>query len=120
VATNLRKPKKGTVVFDAKRHRLKYNFEYNPKETEALRNLMSRNESVTLSDLRRVALWKLDRIIDVPDSVLRRLQKLVSTKPLRVNSSMRMASLSLVERHSRRRSLVGPFAFRKVQRWSHG
>jgi len=86
VATDAQKRKKPIVVFDATRHRLEYKFEYNPEETKALRKLMSGNESVTISDLRRVALWKLDRVLSVPESVLQRLQKLVNTKLLRIDS----------------------------------
>ncbi|MGA2689690.1 MAG: hypothetical protein ABSE85_16635 [Candidatus Korobacteraceae bacterium] len=86
MATDAQKRKKPIVVFDATRHRLEYKFEYNPEETKALRKLMSGNESVTISDLRRVALWKLDRVLSVPESVLQRLQKLVNTKLLRIDS----------------------------------
>lgn len=97
MATKPRKSKKPTVVFDAKRHHLKYKFEYNLEETQALRKLMSGNETATLSDLRRVALWKLDRILSVPEPVLQRLRKLVGTSDLKVHSSeSRIVILELV------------------------
>lgn len=86
MATKQRKLKKPIVVFDAKRHPLKYKFEYKPEETQALRKLMPGNEALTLADLRRVALWKLDRILSVPEPVLRRLRRLVGTKQLKVDS----------------------------------
>jgi hypothetical protein len=87
MATKSAKPKKTPVVFDPGRHSLKYKFEYNPDETRALREMLKGKSTVTLCDLRRVALWKLDRVLHVPDPVRQALQGLVGLKSLRVDSA---------------------------------
>lgn len=61
-------------IFNSNDDRLDHFFDYNPVETAALRSRTY--ERVTLEDLRRFALWKLDRIVDVPDAVILGLQGL--------------------------------------------
>ena len=77
---------KPVVTFDPKHHELAYHFDYNPGETKALRQMLRGKRPVSLCDLRRVALWKLDRILNIPDDVLDVLNSIVATSPLKVDS----------------------------------
>lgn len=70
--------------FDANVDSLNYKFDYNPIETEALRSRSY--AALTLDDLRRIALWKLDRVVDVPQGLLDKLQALATTNPLTARS----------------------------------
>ncbi|MCG7983363.1 MAG: hypothetical protein JAY90_11525 [Candidatus Thiodiazotropha lotti] len=71
-----------TRAFDADADKLNFEFDYNLAETEALGDLLNHNPNPTLDDLRRVALWKIDRILDIPEGTIRNLSKLVQTNPL--------------------------------------
>ena len=62
--------KPAPIVFDPSRDSLDYPFDYNPEETDALKSQLQGNTKVTLDDLRRVSLWKINRVLEVPDSVL--------------------------------------------------
>lgn len=57
-------------VFDVSRDSLEYEYDYNPEETRALRKRLQRKQHPTIDDLRRVALWKIDRVLNVPESLL--------------------------------------------------
>lgn len=57
-------------VFDVSRDSLEYEYDYNPEETRALRKRLQRKQHPTIDDLRRVALWKMDRVLNVPESLL--------------------------------------------------
>lgn len=73
-------------MFDIKNDVLDYPFESKQEETAALRSLMTGNASLSIDDLRRVAFWKLDRVINVPDSVIHHLQHLANEKDLTADS----------------------------------
>jgi hypothetical protein len=79
------KPKRLKRVFrqfNVDKDELKYSFSYNEGETEALRDHFKAIRQPTLGDLRRVALWKIDRVLEVPDETLKTLAELArATKP---------------------------------------
>ena len=81
-----RGPKRATTRFDAKHHRLNYKFDYNRSETAALWKSMRANDSIKLSDLHRIALWKLGRVLQVPEALLQRLRQIATAKSLRIDS----------------------------------
>jgi thermostable 8-oxoguanine DNA glycosylase len=63
---------------------LDYVFDYNPVETSALREKTYENLSV--EDLQRIALWKLDRVVEVPESLLQKLRELSTQERLSARS----------------------------------
>lgn len=71
-------------IFDPSVDRLTYVFGYKRAETAALRNRTY--ETVTIDDLRRFALWKLDRVLSVPDTVLAKLRALATQRSLTARS----------------------------------
>ena len=67
-------------IFNVDTDPLDLNFDYNPIETAALRGQTYAN--LKMEDLRRFALWKLDRVVDVPDALLADLRSLSGMNPL--------------------------------------
>ena len=63
------------LVYNPEVHELNYNFNYNPQETEALRALDYARLSI--NDIRRIALWKIARVVNIPDDILEALRNLV-------------------------------------------
>lgn len=86
------------VTYDPARHTLDCRFVFNEEETKRLREALKGKSTVTVDDIRRVALWKLDRVVDVPEGVLRSLQRLATAQGLTVDSpEATEVLLSLVE-----------------------
>jgi hypothetical protein len=63
---------------------LNFQFDYNPTETAALRSRTY--ENLSIEDLRRIALWKLDRVLDVPDGLLAKLRALPGNRNVTARS----------------------------------
>ena len=71
---------------DHETHTLKYDFEYNKNEKLELHKLLNNSSSIDVHDLRRVSLWKLNRILEVSDDIIEDLRKLASLKTIEINS----------------------------------
>jgi hypothetical protein len=72
--------------YDAGSDQLSFEFKYNLKEKEKLNEIANRNGNVDIEILRRIALWKLDRVLEVSCATLERLQSLATDDHLRANS----------------------------------
>ena len=71
------------MKFDINKDKLNYDFDYNTNETNILKNLFSeirQNKTLSVNELRRVALWKIDRILDIPDELIGKLDSLAKNK----------------------------------------
>jgi hypothetical protein len=53
-----------------------YEFAYNIDETSSLHRLLNRNPKPTIDDLRRVSLWKIDRVLHIEEDTLKLLGSL--------------------------------------------
>ncbi len=73
--------------YDADTDQLNFKFVYNPDETAALHALANRNGSADIDLFRRIALWKLDRVLEIPDETIRRLQGLATAPDLERDSA---------------------------------
>ena len=73
--------------FDLNKNSLKFNFDYNPHETVYLNKKMNNNTKLNIEDIRRIALWKLDRIINIPDEVIEDLRKIADEKSLDIKDN---------------------------------
>jgi thermostable 8-oxoguanine DNA glycosylase len=67
-------------VFSPATDHLNYEFSYNPDETDFLKSSMKRRAKISIDDLRRIALWKLDRVLNVPAETLQLLASIAATK----------------------------------------
>ena len=71
------------VQFDITKDKLDYNFSYNANETNNLKNLFSEirdNKTLTINDLRRVSLWKIYRVLEISDELIKKLNSLAKDK----------------------------------------
>jgi len=76
---------------------LNYEFSYNPEETAFLKRSMKSRASVSIDDLRRIALWKLDRVLNVPAATRVLLASISSAKDIKEDASLsKKAITSLV------------------------
>ncbi len=66
--------------FDEQTDALDFDIDYNNAETTAIHALANHNAQVDINLLRRMSLWKLDRILDVPGETIKRLQA-IATDP---------------------------------------
>lgn len=78
-------------IFDPEHHQLAYEFDYNTEETNSLRE--QNYETVSIDDLRRIALWKINRVLDIPEETLQELRALATTTPLVVESPASQTAL---------------------------
>jgi len=70
-------------TFDVNTDKLDYIFDYNPQETLLLKKRFAEinfGEELHIDDLRRVALWKLNRVLQVPDEIIEQLEQLAQNK----------------------------------------
>lgn len=74
--------KKTYRQFDFKSETLDFDFIYNPQETEALHLHLNGNSEIKIDDLRRVFLWKSNRVLDVSVDTLGLLSELAADKKL--------------------------------------
>jgi hypothetical protein len=68
--------------FNIQTDKLNYEFGFNPKETSSIHNELNNNSNLNINDMRRIALWKLDRVLNIPDEIIEKLNKLASDKNL--------------------------------------
>lgn len=77
-------------TFNVNKDKLKYTFEYNPEETQVLRKTFSgirKNKALSEDILRRTALWKIDRVLNVPESLIKKLDALSKKKKLTIHDA---------------------------------
>ncbi len=68
--------------FDINKDKLNYEFNYNSEETKKLKELffkIRQDKTLSTNNLRRVALWKIDRVLDIPNELLQKLDELGKT-----------------------------------------
>lgn len=70
---------------------LDYTFNYKRDETLALQ--AKDHQTVTIDDLRRIALWKINRVLEIPDDTLSELHVVALTNPLTVDSPIALKAL---------------------------
>ncbi len=75
-------------VFDVEVDRLEYDFNYNTVETDELHQKLNGSTEVTINDLRRVSLWKSNRVLNVDSDTLACLNQLGSVSNLTLESPL--------------------------------
>lgn len=89
-------------IFDSNEDILQYDFNYNKAETENISleftNIRNGKDDITIHNLRRVALWKLDRVMNVPESVFVLLDSLAKSDNIDIQDpKIEMIVTSLLE-----------------------
>ena len=75
-----KKPKKSYRKYNPDADKLAYDFSYNDYETTELHEGINRNPDIDINDLRRIALWKINRVLDVSEDTISKLQNLARLK----------------------------------------
>lgn len=76
--------KKTYRKFNLESDSLEYEFDYNKDDTDDLHRELNFAASVSIDQIRKVALWKYNRIISIDDSLLEKLGKLSEEKILKI------------------------------------
>lgn len=71
-----KKPKRTYKKYNAESDILNFSFSYNDKETAELHAKLNASSSITEDDLRRVSLWKSNRVLSVSKNTLDKLNEL--------------------------------------------
>ncbi|SIO67986.1 hypothetical protein SAMN05444172_4688 [Burkholderia sp. GAS332] len=79
---NSDKPKRAFRIFNADQDVLDFKFSYNDQETAELHARLNGSTTITEHDLRRVSLWKSDRVLCVSDETLANLNELSTVEGL--------------------------------------
>ncbi len=69
-------------------------FNYNRDESTALKQAAVRNPDVDINLLRRIALWKLDRVMNVSDELIDKLRALATDATVQLDSELTRSLLS--------------------------
>ena len=83
-----KKPKQSYRKYDLDTDVLDYSFSYNDDEATALHKQINNNAEIDLDDLRRIALWKIGRVLDVSENTIKRLRLLSRSKTLRIDDEL--------------------------------
>lgn len=75
-------------TFDINNDNLDYNFDYNPGETEFLKTNIKNKKDINIEDLRRISLWKLNRVLEVSEEVISNLQKIATAENITIETSL--------------------------------
>ncbi|RLA84602.1 MAG: hypothetical protein DRG78_00860 [Epsilonproteobacteria bacterium] len=77
-----------TKVYDINKDVLKYKFDYNEKETNILKSRMNKKQNITIDDLRRISLWKLNRTLNVDNDTLTNLEIIAKDNNITIDSEL--------------------------------
>lgn len=90
------KEKRIYTIFDSEKDKLDYSFSYNHEETAELHKKLNGAVAITEDDLRRVSLWKLDRVLSVSEETLEKLQKLSQEKSVTLRDELVKETIELL------------------------
>ena len=71
-----KKAAKTYIKYNLNSDSLGYSFSYNDEETAALHSRVNNNPEIDINDLRRISLWKIDRVLGVSEETLEKLRRL--------------------------------------------
>lgn len=84
--------------FQIEKDHLDYEFSYHVDEKKKIREQIDQKGSVNIEDLRRIALWKYDRIINVNDEFLCKLYSIISEENTSIDDvEVQQVIIELVE-----------------------
>ena len=95
-ALTMAKEKRIYTKFDSENDELNYTFSYNDEETAELHKKLNGTTAITEDDLRRVSLWKSDRVLSVSEETLEKLQKLSQTKSVNLRDVLVKETIELL------------------------
>ena len=75
------------MIYDYNKYSLNYTFDYNLEEKENIKNKLN-GQSLSINEIRQIALWKYNRIINIDDEILQNLTNILSEKDITVSCSL--------------------------------
>lgn len=75
-------------IFNAEKDKLEFDFQYNNVETDVLHRQLNGATNISENDLRRVSLWKLNRVLSVDSETLAALNGLSGVQGLELESPL--------------------------------
>lgn len=73
------------MKYNCEEYSLEYKFEYNLTEKEDILESINR-DSISIDDIRKIALWKYNRVINIEDEILEKLSKVLNDKNLSIEN----------------------------------
>lgn len=70
--------------YDDNNHSLNYKFNYNLDEITEIKNKI-KNEDLSINNIRQIALWKYNRIINIQEDVLKKLNETVQKENINIH-----------------------------------
>jgi hypothetical protein len=92
-------------IFDIKKDNLDFDFNYNSDETKNIQQQFSKKERIEIDDLRRVALWKINRVLEISDDTLEKLNSIKNKIDLKSDDK---DSISVIKSLSQSQGIVFP------------
>jgi len=83
-----KKTKRTYTKYDPDVDQLSYEFHYNDDETADLHQRINNNAQIGIDDLRRIALWKIDRVLSVSDETIEKLRNLAVQENLKIEDEI--------------------------------
>lgn len=74
--------------FEISKDKLNFVFSYNKNETAALHAKINNNSLIDVNDLRRISLWKLDRVLSVSEEALAKLRQVASESGIGIDQQL--------------------------------
>jgi thermostable 8-oxoguanine DNA glycosylase len=84
----VKKPKRSYRKYDSDKDALNYDFSYNDEETSALHKIFNNNPVIDINDLRRIALWKINRVLEISENTIEKLEILSRKETVTVDDDL--------------------------------
>ncbi len=75
-------------IFDQTEDSLNFDFSYNSDETKELHKIFNNKSDVSINDLRRIYLWKLNRVLNISDETIEKLQQISINSNLTIEDAL--------------------------------
>lgn len=75
------------MKFNIKKDKLNYSFDYNTNETNSLKEIfweIRENKNLSINHLRRISLWKINRVLEVSAELIEKLDYLAKDKSVSI------------------------------------
>lgn len=83
-------------TFNFDQDSLNYDFSYNLDESNFLKKNMKNKKNISIDDIRRISLWKLDRVLDVSEETILNLQKIATEEDINIHSSLVTETITML------------------------
>jgi hypothetical protein len=83
-----KKAKRQYRKYEPESDKLDFEFTYNAEETAALHRDVNNNPAININDLRRISLWKIDRVLGVSDEAIDLLRQLAESQNISISDEL--------------------------------